>query len=66
MVLSLSLKIPEISVYPVHLYTFFTTSPSIQEALVIKNPPVNVGDLKGTGLIPGSGRSPGEGHGNPL
>ena len=69
MVLSLSLKIPEISVYPVYLYTFFTTSPSIQAsqvALVIKNPPVNVGDLKGTGLIPGSGRSPGEGHGNPL
>ena len=24
------------------------------------------GDLRGMGLIPGSGRSPGEGHGNPL
>ena len=31
------------------------------DGLVIKNPPANVGDL---GLIPGSGRSPGEGNGN--
>ena len=28
-----------------------------------KNPPANAGDA---GLIPGSGRSPGEGNGNPL
>ena len=30
--------------------------------LVIKNPPTNVGDV---GSIPGLGRSPGGGHGNP-
>ena len=30
---------------------------------VAKNPPANAGD---TGLIPGSGRSPGEGNGSPL
>ena len=30
---------------------------------VIKNLPVNMGDM---GLIPGSGRPPGEGNGNPL
>ena len=30
---------------------------------VVKNPPANAGD---TGSIFGSGRSPGEGHGNPL
>ena len=30
---------------------------------VVKNPPANAGD---TGSIPGSGRSPGEGNGNPL
>ena len=30
---------------------------------MVKNPPANVGDL---GSIPGSGRSPGEGNGNPL
>ena len=29
----------------------------------VKNPPANAGD---TGLIPGSGRSPGEGNGNPF
>ena len=29
----------------------------------VKHPPANVGDV---GLIPGSGRSPGEGNGNPL
>ena len=32
-------------------------------ASVIKNPPVNTGDAD---LTPGSGRSPGEGNGNPL
>ena len=35
-------------------------------ALVVKNPPTNTGDIRGEGLIPGLGRSPGEGHGNPL
>ena len=31
-----------------------------------KNLPANAGDTGDTGLIPGSGRSPGEGNGNPL
>ena len=31
---------------------------------VVKNSPANVGDARDTGLIPGSGRSPGEGNGN--
>ena len=30
------------------------------------NPPANAGDTSDTGLISGSGRSPGEGSGNPL
>ena len=34
-------------------------------ALVVKNPPANVGDARDTSSIPGSGRSPGGGHGNP-
>ena len=34
--------------------------------LVVKNPPANAGDIRDVGLIPGLGRSPGEGHGNPL
>ena len=33
-------------------------------ALVVKNPPANAGDVRDTGLIPGLGRSPGEGLGN--
>ena len=33
---------------------------------MVKNPPANAGDIRDTGSIPGSGRSPGEGHGNPL
>ena len=35
-------------------------------ALVVKNPPVNVGDVRVTSSIPGSGRFPGGRHGNPL
>ena len=34
--------------------------------LVVKNPPVNAGDRREVGLIPGLGRSPGGGHCNPL
>ena len=37
-----------------------------QVVLVVKNPPANAGDARGTGLIPGWGRSLGGGHGNPL
>ena len=32
---------------------------------MIKNPPFNAGDIRDAGLIPGSGRSPGKGNGNP-
>ena len=34
--------------------------------LVVKNPLASAADVRGLGLIPGSGRSPGEGYGNPL
>ena len=33
---------------------------------MVKNLPANAGDLRDMGLIPGSGRSPGGGHGNSL
>ena len=33
---------------------------------MVKNPPANAGDIGDTGLIPGLGRYPGEGNGNPL
>ena len=35
-------------------------------ALVVKNPPANAGNIRDSGSIPGSGRSPGGRHGNPL
>ena len=35
-------------------------------ALLVKNPPANAGDIRDMSLIPGLGRSPGGGHGNPL
>ena len=34
--------------------------------LVVKNPLANAGDLRDVGSIPGSGRVPGGGLGNPL
>ena len=34
--------------------------------LVVKNPPANARDIRDVDLIPGSGRSPGAGNGNPL
>ena len=33
---------------------------------MVKNLPANVGNVRDVGSIPGSGRSPGGGHGNPL
>jgi len=33
---------------------------------VVKNLPANAGDKRDVGLVPGLGRSPGGGHGNPL
>ena len=37
-----------------------------QVALAIKNLPAIAGAIRDVGSIPGSGRSPGGGHGNPL
>ena len=35
-------------------------------ALAVKNLPANAGDVRDTGSVPGSGRSPRRGHGHPL
>ena len=40
--------------------------PSQVVLVVKKNPPANTGDIRDVGSIPGLGRSPGGGHGNPL
>ena len=34
--------------------------------LVVKNPPINAGDIRDVGSISRLGESPGGGHGNPL
>ena len=49
--------------YTYNIYIYKRTS---QVALVVKNLPANAGDARDSGLIPGLGRSPGEGNGNPL
>ena len=45
------------------MYTIIWAS---QVVLVVKYPPANVGDVRDVSLIPGLGRSPGAGHGNPV
>ena len=56
-----NLKLP-IHSYSIHLlWTIHRVG--FPAGSVIRNPPVNAGD---TALFPGSGRSPGEGNGNPL
>ena len=37
-----------------------------QVVLEVKNPPSNAGEIRDMGSVPGSGRFPGEEHGNPL
>ena len=54
---ALQLKIYEFKIY------FGVKS---QEVLVVKNLLANLGDIRDTGSIPRSGRSPGEGNGRPL
>ena len=41
-------------------------SRAFQDMLVVKNMPVNAGDIRGADSTPGSGRSSGAGHGNPF
>ena len=46
-------------------YNLHNHSWASQVVLVVKNLPANAGDIRDVDLIPGSGRSPGVGHGNP-
>ena len=43
-----------------------THTQASQVVLLVKNPPASEGDRRDVGSMPGSGRSPGGGHGNPL
>ena len=48
------------------LFDLFTHFLASQVVLVVKNLPANEGDIRDMGSSPGSGRSPGEGSGNPV
>ena len=45
---------------------FYSYISASQEALVVKNTPANAEDSREVSLIPGLGRSPAGGQGNPL
>ena len=59
-----------VSAFRASCEVFFLIDPQLkrasQVALLVKNPPANVGDIKDEGSIPESGRFPGEGRGIPL
>ena len=44
----------------------YTHTRASQVTRVLKNPPADAGNIRHAGSIPGSGRSLGGGHGNPL
>ena len=46
-----------------HIYIYIYRFP---DGAVLKNLPANTGNARDMGSIPGSGRSPGVGNGNPL
>ena len=48
------------------IFPFSSIPRASQVMLVIKNLPANAGDRRDMGSIPGLGRSPGGGYGNPL
>ena len=47
------------------IFSYFSPQAS-QVVLVVNNQSANAGDVRHAGLIPGSGKSPGVGNGNPL
>ena len=48
------------------MYNPFCVQRASQVVLMVKNPPANSGDVRDADSIPGLGRSPGGGNGNPL
>ena len=60
----LSGKVTSISVSTFHLPRAIEVASQL--ALVVKKPSANAGDARDEGSIPGSGRVPGGGNGNPL
>ena len=52
--------------FAIHQHESNRRYPCVQVALVVKKPPANAGDVRDTSSIPGLGKPPGGGHGNPL
>ena len=50
----------------IYIYTHIIYTCGFPGGTIVKNPPANAGDTKDTSLIPGSGRFPGIGNGNPV
>ena len=59
-----SYPLTDLYIYDLHSSIYYFGASQV--ALIVKNPPTNAGDIGDMGLIPGSGRYPGEQHGNPL
>ena len=57
-------KLPQL--FSCELGSFLYPSRASQAAAVVKTLPASAGCIRDAGSIPGSGRSPGGGHGNPL
>ena len=56
-----------VNIFNFHIWTYLLDIwASLVVVVVMKNPFANAGDIRDAGLIPRSGRSPGEGYGNPL
>ena len=56
----------ELGLYFRNLKRWYGGMRASQAVLVVKNLPANAGDIRDMGSIPGLGRYPGVGHGNPL
>ena len=51
--------------FSIMVYHWILSIGASQMAPVVKNLPARAGDVRDVGSVPGSGRSPGRGHGNP-
>ena len=56
----------QLSIFSSSLFSLVYGQRTFQVTVVVKNPPASAGDARDTGSVPGSGRSPGIGNGNPL
>ena len=51
---------------PLHFFSSTAGQWASHLVLEVKNPPANAGNVRDVGSVPGSGRSPGGGHSNPI